>query len=215
MYYVYAHKRLDTDEIFYIGKGSKNRAYSKNNRNNYWFNIVNKYGYEVEILHSELEELDAFNKEIELIKTLHPVANLTKGGEGGNTFELMSTEDKEAFRLAGRERATCINSGIQIAAKIRKGQTKETHEGLKRMAEKHSISFTGINNPMYGKSHWFNKTKEEAIAIKRKISKTLKATYKSNPRIYKKVTCPHCNKTGGTPGLTRYHFDNCKYYIIV
>lgn len=24
------------------------------------------------------------------------------------------------------------------------------------------------------------------------------------------VTCPHCNKEGGTNGMKRYHFDNCK-----
>lgn len=25
-----------------------------------------------------------------------------------------------------------------------------------------------------------------------------------------KVTCPHCEKTGGKPVMMRYHFDNCK-----
>jgi hypothetical protein len=25
-----------------------------------------------------------------------------------------------------------------------------------------------------------------------------------------KVTCPHCNKTGGNSLMVRYHFDNCK-----
>jgi len=29
-------------------------------------------------------------------------------------------------------------------------------------------------------------------------------------RIAKIVTCPHCNKQGGSAGMTRYHFDNCK-----
>lgn len=24
------------------------------------------------------------------------------------------------------------------------------------------------------------------------------------------VTCPHCNKIGGAPGMKRYHLDNCK-----
>jgi hypothetical protein len=26
----------------------------------------------------------------------------------------------------------------------------------------------------------------------------------------KKLTCPHCNKTGGNTNIVRYHFDNCK-----
>lgn len=25
-----------------------------------------------------------------------------------------------------------------------------------------------------------------------------------------KITCPHCNKTGGNSIMKRWHFDNCK-----
>lgn len=42
-----------------------------------------------------------------------------------------------------------------------------------------------------------------------------------NPEVAKKlkkpkpkVTCPHCNKTGGKPVMTRYHFDNCKHITV-
>lgn len=28
-------------------------------------------------------------------------------------------------------------------------------------------------------------------------------------RVYEKVTCPHCNKTGRN-NMIRYHFDKCK-----
>ena len=48
---VYQHIRLDTNTIFYIGIGKNlKRPYSKNYRNNYWHNVVNKAGYKVEIL---------------------------------------------------------------------------------------------------------------------------------------------------------------------
>jgi hypothetical protein len=48
---VYQHRRLDTNEIFYIGIGiNKNRAYSKSGRNKHWHNIINKVGYEVDVL---------------------------------------------------------------------------------------------------------------------------------------------------------------------
>jgi hypothetical protein len=26
-----------------------------------------------------------------------------------------------------------------------------------------------------------------------------------------KITCPHCNKTGGYSGMKQWHFDNCKF----
>ena len=31
-----------------------------------------------------------------------------------------------------------------------------------------------------------------------------------NPLTYDKITCPHCNKVGGTNVMKRWHFDNCK-----
>ena len=41
-YYVYAHKKKQDGEIFYIGKGVGRRAYKKTGRSTYWNNIVKK-----------------------------------------------------------------------------------------------------------------------------------------------------------------------------
>jgi hypothetical protein len=62
---------------------------------------------------------------------------------------------------------------------------------------------------MFGKSHWDNKLEEEKLVIKDKVSNSLKNTYKISPRKYEIVTCPYCGKSGGKPGMMRYHFDNC------
>jgi len=73
-YYLYQHRRLDTNVIFYIGKGTKkskgniyHRAYTKDSRNNYWLNIVNKTPYKVEILEEFEIEKECLLKETELI----------------------------------------------------------------------------------------------------------------------------------------------------
>lgn len=29
------------------------------------------------------------------------------------------------------------------------------------------------------------------------------------------ITCPHCNKTGGSNAMRRYHFDNCRFKVLV
>jgi hypothetical protein len=86
---VYRHIK-PCGEVFYIGIGfSKKRAYSKYGRNKHWNNVVNKYGYEVEILTDKVDY--EFAKEIEknLIsyygrKDLNfgKLVNLTDGGEG-------------------------------------------------------------------------------------------------------------------------------------
>jgi hypothetical protein len=73
-YYIYQHVRLDTNEVFYIGKGTKklkgnvyHRAYTKNSRNEYWKNIVNQTSYKVEILEEFETEKACLLKESELI----------------------------------------------------------------------------------------------------------------------------------------------------
>ena len=90
---VYLHKRKDTGEIFYVGIGSKKRPYAKDNRNKYWFNIVNKHGYTVEIIKTELTWDDACKEEIRLIKLygrkdlgLGSLVNMSDGGEGNKNL---------------------------------------------------------------------------------------------------------------------------------
>jgi hypothetical protein len=76
--YLYRHIRLDTNQPFYIGIGTKRsrsyksitteyeRAYRKD-RNSYWHNIVKKYGYIVQIVLDDLTIEEAKLKEIEFI----------------------------------------------------------------------------------------------------------------------------------------------------
>ena len=86
-FYTYAHTKPD-GSIFYIGQGTKshNRAYHKSGRNKYWHNIVNKYGFDVQILAEWKTSQEAKDHEILLISCLKDMGiklvNLTDGGEG-------------------------------------------------------------------------------------------------------------------------------------
>ena len=100
MGYLYKHIRLDTNEVFYIGiggfdkkekEGSYLRAFckNKNKRNNYWFNVINKTDYKVEIILDNLSIEEIHEKEQEYIKLygrkdlgLGTLVNMTDGGEG-------------------------------------------------------------------------------------------------------------------------------------
>lgn len=85
-YYIYAHIRKDTNTIFYIGKGSGNRAYFKANRSKFWKRIVEKHGYSVIFLMENLTEEVAYQSEITFIMAEklkgNCEANFTKGGDG-------------------------------------------------------------------------------------------------------------------------------------
>jgi len=92
VFYTYAHTKPD-GTIFYIGKGTGNRAWKKSNRNRHWSNIVNKHGrFEVEILANWSTEQEAFEHEALLIfcfrKMGYVLANMTNGGEGISGLKL-------------------------------------------------------------------------------------------------------------------------------
>lgn len=85
MAYVYGHYTADTNELFYIGKGTGKRAWSNKKRNKHWQSVVNKHGYTVQIFYDNLNDADAYRKEHELILEVG-VVTLTNILEGGNGF---------------------------------------------------------------------------------------------------------------------------------
>jgi len=88
MFYVYEHIRPDTNQVFYVGKGSGDRIRARQGRNPYWENVVKKAGNfkSVKIVKTENEEL-AFLVEQERIDQLKrlgiKLTNLNEGGAGG------------------------------------------------------------------------------------------------------------------------------------
>ena len=88
---VYLHRRMDTNEVFYVGIGvNEKRPYDKNKRNRLWKNVVNKCkDYEVEILHENISyqeckiiEIDLINKYGRKDLGTGTLCNLTDGGDG-------------------------------------------------------------------------------------------------------------------------------------
>jgi len=84
-FYVYQHKRADSGEVFYVGKGHGKRITSRG-RNEYWKRIVEKHGLLVELVRDNLTESEAFDLEVELIRKYRSqgikLSNMTDGGEG-------------------------------------------------------------------------------------------------------------------------------------
>jgi hypothetical protein len=94
-YYLYRHIRLDKNEPFYVGIGSKKnvnfltmsneyeRAFVKKRRNAWWQKIIEKTDYTINII-CESDNYDFIQeKEKEFIKIYkNTLCNMTQGGEG-------------------------------------------------------------------------------------------------------------------------------------
>lgn len=134
--YIYRHIRLDRNEVFYIGKGTNtngrySRSMTKTSRTSRWHNIVNKHDYRVEIIIDNLNEVEANEKEVELILLYGrldlgtgTLVNLTDGGESNN-----GTSDET------RKKQSDAKKGKKASEETKRKQS-EAHKG-KKLSEEH------------------------------------------------------------------------------
>lgn len=144
-YYVYFHLRLNDGKVFYVGKGKGNRAYDKRNRNKYWNNIVNKYGYDVIIIDNNLSNENAILNEIYWIKRIgrENLCNMTDGGEGSEGFK---HSPETIQKLRDREPKFGKDNGNY-------GGGNWSEESKIKFSEYQKINMLGDKNPFYGKKH--------------------------------------------------------------
>lgn len=143
-HYTYCHTRNDTGKVFYIGKGVKYRANAIKSRNQYWQNIVDKYGYSIEILaywNTQAEALDHEKLLISCFKNMgYKLANLTDGGEGSTGWN-PSAETRQKMSISRKNLSQDLRKKLSIAAK-------------------------GENNAFFGKTHSEETKKKMSISAK-------------------------------------------------
>jgi hypothetical protein len=117
---IYRHLKPD-GEVFYIGIGSKHRAKTKGKRSLFWNSVVEKYGYEVQILKENLSLEEAQELEKVLISWYGrrdlekgTLVNLTDGGEGTtNLSEEAKIRNILSRNGKNRRPVICIETGRQ------------------------------------------------------------------------------------------------------
>ena len=169
-YFIYLHRRHDTDEIFYVGKGTRTqgkgyyRAYTNYGRNEIWGHIVKKISYSVELIADFFLEDDAFTFERELIVKYGmrcnggSLCNLTIGGDGRTGLSPSAeTRVKLSMALSGTNHP---NWGKKLSTETcrRKSESMKISpynlRGKKLpkfWRDRTSIKKIGKLNPMYGK----------------------------------------------------------------
>tara|TARA_R110002167_G_scaffold123686_1_gene302728 strand:+ start:763 stop:1311 length:549 start_codon:yes stop_codon:yes gene_type:complete len=169
---VYQHKKPN-GEIFYIGIGvSKKRAKSKHSRNNYWNNVVKKYGYNIEILFDNIDYSEAKEIERYLIRYYGRrdlgyglLVNLTDGGEG---YLNMGKEEREkrSIRLSKHNRSEkdysftqseIYKESMSIATKgkgckkIINTDTGIIYKSLRDASKENKINYTSLSSMLNNK----------------------------------------------------------------
>ena len=172
--YIYAHKRLDNNEIFYIGRGTVSkkasgkcfrntyyRAHINHKINKFWMRIIEKNSWEVIILEDNL----SWDKSIELEKFyinkfgrrdlgLGSLVNFTDGGEGSIGF-VPSEYAKEVQRKRMSSELNpnkLLHNRKKLSKKMKTDNPMKNPETAKKVSEsliKHWSS--GVEHPRKGK----------------------------------------------------------------
>jgi hypothetical protein len=99
MFYTYAHITLDTNKIFYIGKGADRRMFRRDARNQHWHNVVKKHGFKAVKLADWDNAKDAFEHEKVLIQSFkdigYKLVNQSLGGDGNDALGGFSFKGKK------------------------------------------------------------------------------------------------------------------------
>lgn len=145
-FYVYIHRRKDNNAIFYVGKGSGQRAYSKHDRNKHWRHIASRCGFDVEIVANSLAEHEAHCHEIFLIGGLFAcgakLANYTLGGEGfaggkhTATTRAKMSRTRTGVTLSDSRRAAVASKTWTKEARAKRSESIKLHYSRPEVMEK-------------------------------------------------------------------------------
>ena len=155
-YYVYGYYILDTNELFYIGKGTKYRCYDLNNtkRNSHFLNIINNEPVAVVIFIDNLTNEEALMYEEQAINTL--VFDYGYSIDINKNYSL-----EEGFHLVNQ---TWGGEGASGNNPYLNKNEEELKEYKRKRSEGRKGKTAGENHPMYGKHHSEESKKKQSIS---------------------------------------------------
>lgn len=221
---VYRHKK-PCGEVFYVGIGCEKRPYIKSNRSEWWHNVVNKWGYEVEVVATGLNWEQACDLEELMILeygrrdlATGTLVNMTAGGEGAKgRIPSKETRQKISATHKGKKLSTETRQKISDA-----GKGENNHNYGKKFSAEHrqkmSAALKGVNAPWYGKKHSAETRQKISDTNKGKLAPNRKLTFEQAEEIRQryKTEKTSYNKLGqeyGVSGGTIYRIIHNKIYV--
>lgn len=230
IYYVYAYLREKNGTPYYIGMGSKRRAFDKHVRSNK-SDIRPRDKSRIVFLEKNLTLVGAIALERRYIRWYGRLdlrtgilLNLTDGGEGGMNF---SPAIKKKLSDLGKGR-TPWNKGISPTQEVKdkiscanKGRTP-WNKGIPHNEEqKEKLKEAWVRKKEKNHQPWnkgIKMSEENRLIAKEKRLEGLRKKFGEDyiPKAWmrerkdKTLVCPFCHKEGGQRNMARYHFNNCK-----
>lgn len=169
-YYLYRHIRLDTNEVFYIGVGTKyldkrikngnpyRRACIKSLRSKFWKNIVAKTTFEVQIIYESDNYEFLEKKEIEFI-TLYgrrdigtgTLVNMTAGGKGQRSIYNRKLSENHKKKISQSRIGLKFSEDHKEKLRNSKLQNPTKHWKGKTFSEEHKQKLRDGKKKQYGK----------------------------------------------------------------
>lgn len=171
MYYVYQHRRNDTNAVFYVGKGKGYRCNQKTGRNIYWHRVANKHGFSVEKVLTDLDEEFALLAEYELIdqyKRLNfALSNLSEGGQGTSGYKFTAEQIKNLSAAHVGKKHSAKTKAKMSAAK--KGKLPNNTGKVYKMKEPMSLELRAkLSEQRRGRIMSEESSKKKSLARKGK-----------------------------------------------
>jgi hypothetical protein len=165
-YYTYAHVRNDTNKIFYIGKGTGNRAYVTRDRNKFWKRIVTKHGHTVDILAYWPTEAEAFEHEKLLIECFRKMGyNLTNQTDGGEGISGLRHNEETRAKMSTSKKGKKLSAETRAKRAYLKGRP-QSEEHQQKIAEGR------IRNKGKPRKQYSDEYKAKMSAIKKGVKKS-------------------------------------------
>lgn len=183
-YYLYRWIRLDKNQPFYIGIGTKTkddlkygtykRSYTEKKGNPIWKNIINKSPYRIEILIESNDYNFILQKEIEFISLYGRIdlksgilANMTDGGEGTRNI-IISEENRKRRSIAKKGIKKSIESINKQKETMRQRGYKVSKETIEKMKNTKAIPVLQFSlNGLFIKKWESNAIAANTLNIKR------------------------------------------------
>ena len=205
----YYHKRLDTGEIFYVGIGTPSRPYEDKHRNNHWNHIVEKVGHEVILVEENLswDEACEWEKFVLITEERRTNISLATKQAMSNPEIIQKMKDAKVDFTPWNSGMKGWNSGKDNPNYGNYWSDEKKNEQGKKIKEAYK---DGFSEEHIVKLKEKRKGRKPALGMKHSEETKRKMSESRKGKPQQKLTCPHCDKTGGNTNMVKYHFDNCK-----